>query len=73
VGVYNISMVQRNWVRALELSGINVPDNKKEFNISCPFHAHDDHPSLSINAEKGVWICHAGCGKGTIRDFLLNI
>lgn len=34
----------------------------------CCFH-DDKNPSLSINAEKGVWKCHAGCGDGGILEF----
>ena len=36
--------------------------------VRCPFH-QDRTPSLSINIEKGVWKCHAGCGSGGILDF----
>jgi hypothetical protein len=34
----------------------------------CPFHS-DSTPSLSINLEKGVWQCFAGCGGGGVLDF----
>lgn len=34
----------------------------------CPFHK-DRTPSLSVNTEKGVWKCHAGCGAGGVLDF----
>jgi putative DNA primase/helicase len=34
----------------------------------CCFHK-DQTPSLSLNFEKGVWKCHAGCGAGGIIDF----
>ncbi|MDR1514071.1 MAG: hypothetical protein LBS45_00115 [Synergistaceae bacterium] len=33
----------------------------------CPFH-EDRAPSFSVNCEKGVWKCHAGCGEGGIKD-----
>lgn len=33
----------------------------------CPFH-DDRNPSFSVNAEKGVWQCFAGCGSGTLRQ-----
>ena len=32
-----------------------------EYRITCPFHA-DEHPSLDINPEKGVFLCRS-CGK----------
>jgi AAA domain/CHC2 zinc finger len=34
----------------------------------CPFH-EDRTASLSINLEKAVWKCHAGCGAGGMLDF----
>jgi len=34
----------------------------------CPWH-DDKNPSLSVNFEKGVWKCHAGCGEGGLIDF----
>jgi len=34
----------------------------------CCFHP-DKTPSLSINTEKGVWKCHAGCGDGGLIEF----
>jgi hypothetical protein len=36
--------------------------------VKCCFH-DDASASLSINLEKGVWQCHAGCGSGGIVDF----
>lgn len=36
--------------------------------VRCVFH-DDSIPSLSLNLEKGVWNCHAGCGKGGVLDF----
>lgn len=36
--------------------------------VRCVFH-DDSLPSLSLNLEKGVWNCHAGCGHGGVLDF----
>jgi hypothetical protein len=36
--------------------------------VRCLFH-DDRTASLSINLEKGVWKCHAGCGQGGLLDF----
>jgi hypothetical protein len=36
----------------------------------CPFH--DDHnPSFGVKltSERGLWCCHAGCGKGDMVEF----
>lgn len=58
-----------DWASLLMDAGIIVPSDKDEFNIECPFH-EDMSPSLSINIEKGMWICHVGCGQGSIKYFL---
>ncbi len=49
--------------------GIEIRKAGSEYMGLCPFH--DDHsPSLSVNAEKGVWHCF-GCGKsGNYHSFL---
>ncbi len=40
----------------------------KNIAVRCPFH-QDKSPSLSIDATKGVWHCHAGCGSGGVVEF----
>jgi len=62
--------LNRDWGKALIEAGFDVPNNKVQFNISCPFHGPDKHPSLSVNLELGKWICHTGCGSGSIARFL---
>lgn len=34
----------------------------------CPFH-EDHNSSFSANIETGLWMCHAGCGKGNAQQF----
>jgi CHC2 zinc finger len=41
---------------------------KAQVLVRCPLH-EDRKPSLSVNLDKGVWCCHAGCGDGGILDF----
>ena len=60
----------RDWGKALIEAGFDVPDNRVQFNISCPFHGPDRHPSLSVNLKLGKWICHTGCGSGSISTLL---
>jgi replicative DNA helicase len=51
--------------------GANVPGLKKygsQLRGPCPIH-QGDRESLSIDAEKGLWTCHAGCGEGNIITF----
>lgn len=44
----------------------------EELNARCPFH-DDSRPSFSANVETGLWICHAGCGKGNYAQFLSRL
>jgi DNA primase len=39
--------------------------SRSEIYCSCPFH-DDSHASFWINRRTGLWICAAGCGKGSI-------
>jgi DNA primase len=66
------SLIARDWEIALIKAGFDFPLNRQEISTYCPFHS-DHHKSLSINPDKGVWICHAypdDCGRGHIRSFL---
>ena len=58
-----------DWTTVLLDVGINPSTYKEEFSIKCPFH-DDKIDSCSINIDKGVWICFAGCGSGTLKNFL---
>ena len=58
-----------NWSSLLLDAGIDVPLERDQFNISCPFHI-DDLPSCSINVTLGKWICFAGCGQGSLVNFI---
>ena len=49
------------------LPGQRLPGGAKGM-VRCQFH-QDHTPSLSVDLEKGVWKCHAGCGGGGILDF----
>ena len=59
------------WANVLADIGIIVPIDKDQFTLQCPFH-EDSVDSCSINTEKGVWICFAGCGQGTLYSFLMK-
>ena len=52
--------------------GIDVPIERDEFQLRCPFH-EDSRASCSINLEKGVWICFAGCGQGSLEYLLQKL
>ena len=43
----------------------------KEWEGLCPFHA-DKVPSLKVNAEKGVWVCHSCNIGGSVYDFVMR-
>ena len=61
-----------DWTSALLNVGINVPLDKDQFSILCPFH-DDQRSSCSINVEKEAWICFAGCGAGPLQAFLKRL
>ena len=58
------------WADTLIEAGIDVPISP-QFTIRCPFH-EDRVDSCAINTDKGVWICFAGCGQGTLYSFLMK-
>src|SRR5690349_21888953 len=49
--------------------GLSPVGSGDQLRISCPWH-EDQHPSCSLNIEKGVWKCHAGCGDGNLLEFV---
>lgn len=58
-----------DWTRALLNLGVDMPSGGSQISILCPFH-HDTSESCSINVDKGVWICFAGCGQGGLISFI---
>jgi len=58
-----------DWAEALQKVGIDVPLGTDEFSVVCPFH-DDNVASCAINIDKGVWICFAGCGQGSLKTFI---
>lgn len=60
-----------DWHSILLSYGIDI-QYEDEFNILCPFH-EDSVSSCSINTEKGVWICFAGCGQGSLKYFIYKL
>ena len=54
-------------IRNLESAGVKVIASRdSEIYCLCPFH-EDRRTSMSVNWEKGQWICFAGCGAGGLR------
>lgn len=62
-------MMATDWNQVLITHGFDVPIDRKEFNIICPFHT-DSVPSCAINTTKGLWICFRGCGQGSLKYFM---
>lgn len=60
-----------DWTSVLTKYGVSVP-NAEQFVIHCPFH-EDNRQSCSINIDKGVWICFAGCGQGSLNYFIYKL
>ena len=60
-----------DWYSILIKYGVDVPQ-AEQFIIHCPFH-EDKRQSCSINLDKGVWICFAGCGQGGLKYFVWKL
>ena len=62
-----------DWYSQLLKYGIEAPTSE-QFVINCPLPEHNDRrASCSINTEKGVWICYAGCGQGSLFSLISDI
>lgn len=53
----------------LESVDVQISARGREITCHCPFHK-DSHPSFSINAKTGLWICYQCGRKGTLLDLL---
>ena len=60
-----------DWHSILVKYGVDV-SYEDELMIACPFHL-DNRASCAINLDKGVWICFAGCGQGSLKTFIQKI
>jgi hypothetical protein len=56
----------------LEQLGMSVITIGREIACKCPFHA-DSHPSFSINAETGLWICYQCSRAGTLNMLIKEV
>ena len=61
-----------DWAKILLSADIDIPFNRTEFSTLCHFHS-DSSASCSINLDKGVWICFAGCGQGSLKLFVQKV
>jgi hypothetical protein len=55
----------------LEDLGIQIVSIGREISAHCPFHT-DAHPSFSINASTGLFICYQCQEAGTLEDLLVK-
>ncbi|HEX3720332.1 MAG TPA: DnaB-like helicase C-terminal domain-containing protein [Verrucomicrobiae bacterium] len=56
-------------VEVMEKAGVKIIGGANERSAKCCFH-EDGTASLSVNISQGTWYCHAGCGGGSVIDFL---
>lgn len=68
VRAMNLTSDQKRAYFEARLNGQRFAANGRDTSVCCPFH-QDKTASFSVNVDKGVWNCHAGCGKGGIIDF----
>ena len=64
----NLTSAQKRAYFEARLPGQKLAPDGRNSSVRCIFHS-DRTASLSINLDKGVWRCHAGCGQGGILDF----
>ena len=60
-----------DWYSVLLDHGISVP-HMDQIVIHCPLH-DDRRESCAINLEKGVWVCFAGCGQGSLKSLIWKV
>ena len=63
------AMRQRNIIAGLQLLGIPLKKQGREWKAQCPFH-DDDTPSFSVNEDKGVWTCYSCHRGGDLVEFV---
>ncbi len=49
--------------------GVKLIGQAPKLKAKCPFH-EDKTPSLSLDLDRGLWNCHAGCGGGSVIDLI---
>ena len=64
----NLTTEQKHTYFEARLAGQRFSRSGESISARCPFH-DDQRASLSVNLEKGVYNCHAGCGSGGVLDF----
>lgn len=62
----DFSAFYREAVQSLRING------KDEAIGLCPFHDDREHPNLHVNLDNGLWKCWAGCGGGSVFDFVIK-
>ena len=60
-----------SWAQVFLDNDFSIPVAQDQFSILCPFH-EDNVQSCAINLAKGVWICFAGCGQGSLYGFFMK-
>ena len=60
-----------SWAQMFLDSDFSIPVAQDQFSILCPFH-EDNVQSCAVNLAKGVWICFAGCGQGSLYGFFMK-
>ena len=60
-----------SWAQLFLDNDFSIPIAEDQFSILCPFH-EDNVQSCAVNLVKGVWICFAGCGQGSLYGFFMK-
>jgi len=68
--IYNNRYV--NSEELLESLGIRGRMSGSNISAPCPFH-QDSNPSFSVNVDRGIFNCFAGCGSGNIQQLVARV
>lgn len=60
-----------DYVNQFTISPLKGSGGEGKFIGFCPFHDNTKSPAFSVNDQRGLWNCFAGCGSGSIFDFWL--
>jgi DNA primase catalytic core len=65
------SMRLSDYVNQFTISPLKKSGGEGKFMGFCPLHDNTNSPAFSVDDNRGLWHCFAGCGAGSIIDFWL--
>jgi len=65
------SMRLSDYINQFSISPLKKSGGEGKFIGFCPLHDNTKSPAFSVDDNRGLWHCFAGCGAGSIFDFWL--